>query len=135
MKIFSSLFHSRDKPQNSTTGSAYRFYMGGSTAGKNVTERSAMQMTAVYSCVRVLSEAVAGLPLHVYKYRSDGGKEKAFTHSLYGLLHDEPNPEMTSFVFRETLMTHLLLWGNAYAQIIRNGKGESLLCTRLCQTE
>lgn len=45
---------------------------------------------------------------------------------LYFLLHDEPNPEMTSFVFRETLMTHLLLWGNAYAQIIRNGKGEVL---------
>lgn len=91
MKIFSSLFHSRDKPKNSTAGSAYRFYMGSSTAGKNVTERSAMQMTAVYSCVRVLSEAVAGLPLHVYKYRSDGGKEKAVTHSLYRLLHDEPN--------------------------------------------
>ena len=123
-KIFSSLFHSRDKPKSSTAGSAYRFYMGSSTAGKNVTERSAMQMTAVYSCVRVLSEAVAGLPLHVYKYRMDGGKEKAVTHSLYCLLHDEPNPEMTSFVFRETLMTHLLLWGNAYAQIIRNGKGE-----------
>ena len=104
MKLFSSLFHSRDKPQNSTTGSAYRFYMGGSTTGKNVTERSAMQITAVYSCVRVLSEAVAGLPLHLYKYRSDGGKEKSIDHSLYFLLHDEPNPEMTSFVFRETLM-------------------------------
>ena len=68
MKIFSSLFHSRDKPQNSTVGSAYRFYMGGSTAGKNVTERSAMQMTAVYSCVRVLSEAVAGLPLLFFPF-------------------------------------------------------------------
>ena len=124
MKIFSSLFHSRDKPKNSTAGSAYRFFTGSSTAGKNVTERSAMQMTAVYSCVRVLSEAVAGLPLHLYKYRSDGGKEKAIDNPLYFLLHDEPNPEMTSFVFRETLMTHLLLWGNAYAQIIRNGKGE-----------
>lgn len=124
MRIFSGLFKSRDKPKNSTAGSAYRFFTGGSTAGKNVTERSAMQMTAVYSCVRVLSEAVAGLPLHVYKYRSDGGKEKALKHPLYFLLHDEPNPEMTSFVFRETLMTHLLLWGNAFAQIIRNGKGE-----------
>lgn len=124
MKIFSSLFHSRDKPQNSTAGSSYRFFTGSSTAGKNVTERSAMQMTAVYSCVRVLSEAVAGLPLHLYKYRSDGGKEKAIDNPLYFLLHDEPNPEMTSFVFREALMTHLLLWGNAYAQIIRNGKGE-----------
>ena len=124
MSIFSGLFKSRDKPKNSTAGSSYRFFTGGSTAGKNVTERSAMQMTAVYSCVRVLSEAVAGLPLHVYKYRSDGGKEKALDHPLYFLLHDEPNPEMTSFVFRETLMTHLLLWGNAYAQVIRNGKGE-----------
>lgn len=124
MRIFSGLFKSRDKPKNSTAGSAYRFFTGSSTAGKNVTERSAMQMTAVYSCVRVLSEAVAGLPLHLYKYRSDGGKEKAIDNPLYFLLHDEPNPEMTSFVFRETLMTHLLLWGNAYAQIIRNGKGE-----------
>lgn len=124
MSIFSGLFKSRDKPKNNTAGSSYRFFTGGSTAGKNVTERSAMQMTAVYSCVRVLSEALASLPLHVYKYRSDGGKEKALDNPLYFLLHDEPNPEMTSFVFRETLMTHLLLWGNAYAQIIRNGKGE-----------
>ena len=98
--------------------------MGGSSSGKVVTERSAMQMTAVYSCVRILAEAVAGLPLHLYRYKEDGGKEKAIDHPLYLLLHDEPNPEMSSFVFRETLMTHLLLWGNAYAQIIRNGKGE-----------
>ena len=121
------LFRTRDKPvRDATSGSAFSFFMGGSTSGKNVNERSAMQMTAVYACVRILSEAVAGLPLHLYRYNEDGGKEKAMDHPLYGLLHDEPNPEMTSFVFRETLMTHLLLWGNAYAQIIRNGKGEIL---------
>ena len=124
MGIFSGLFRSRDKPQNRTTGSAYSFFFGGSSAGKRVNERSAMQMTAVYSCVRILAEAVAGLPLHLYRYKEDGGKEKAIDHPLYLLLHDEPNPEMSSFVFRETLMTHLLLWGNAYSQIIRNGKGE-----------
>ena len=124
MGIFSGLFKSRDKPQNSTAGSSYTFFMGGSTAGKYVNERSAMQMTAVYSCVRILAEAVAGLPLHLYRYTESGGKEKAIDHPLYLLLHDEPNPEMSSFVFRETLMTHLLLWGNAYAQIIRNGKNE-----------
>ena len=124
MGIFSGLFRSRDKPQNRTAGSGYAFYFGGTTSGKAVTERSAMQMTAVYSCVRILAEAVAGLPLHLYRYKEDGGKEKALDHPLYLLLHDEPNPEMSSFVFRETLMTHLLLWGNAYAQIIRNGKGE-----------
>ena len=109
MGILNGIFKSRDKPQNATSGSAYRFFIGGSSSGKNVNERSAMQMTAVYSCVRILSEAVASLPLHVYKYNGDGGKEKAVKHPLYFLLHDEPNPEMTSFVFRETLMTHLLL--------------------------
>ena len=126
MGIFSGLFRSRDKPQNRTAGSAYSFFFGGSSTGKRVNERSAMQMqmTAVYSCVRILAEAVAGLPLHLYRYKEDGGKEKALDHPLYLLLHDEPNPEMSSFVFRETLMTHLLLWGNAYAQIIRNGRGE-----------
>ena len=124
MSIFSGLFKSRDKPQNRTAGSAYSFFMGGTTTGKSVTERSAMQMTAVYACVRILSEAIAGLPLHLYRYTSEGSKEKAIDHPLYLLLHDEPNPEMSAFVFRETLMTHLLLWGNAYAQIIRNGKGE-----------
>ncbi len=124
MGIFKGIFRSRDKPENKVLGSGYSFLMGSSTAGKNVTERSAMQMTAVYSCVRILAEAVAGLPLHLYRYKEDNGKEKAIDHTLYHLLHDEPNPEMSSFVFRETLMTHLLLWGNAYAQIIRNGKGE-----------
>ena len=124
MGIFSGLFKSRDKPTDSTAGARYSFYLGNTTSGKAVTERSAMQMTAVYSCVRILAEAIAGLPIHLYRYRQDGGKEKAVDHPLYQLLHDEPNPEMSSFVFRETLMTHLLLWGNAYAQVIRNGRGE-----------
>lgn len=109
MGILQGLFRSRDKPQNRTAGSGYSFFFGGTTAGKAVTERSAMQMTAVYACVRILSEAIAGLPLHLYRYKDDGGKEKAVDHPLYLLLHDEPNPEMSSFVFRETLMTHLLL--------------------------
>ncbi|MCR4719760.1 MAG: phage portal protein [Firmicutes bacterium] len=124
MGIFTGLFRSRDKPKDRTVGSSYSFFFGGTTSGKSVNEMSAMQMTAVYSCVRILAEAVAGLPLHLYKYQENGSKEKAIDHPLYRLLHDEPNPEMSSFVFRETLMTHLLLWGNAYAQIIRNGKGE-----------
>lgn len=124
MGLLKNIFKSRDKPQNRTPGSSYSFFFGGTTSGKPVNEHTAMQMTAVYSCVRILAEAVAGLPLHLYRYTDNGGKEKALFHSLYFLLHDEPNPEMSSFVFRETLMTHLLLWGNAYAQIIRNGKGE-----------
>ncbi|GIW49002.1 MAG: hypothetical protein KatS3mg079_478 [Caloramator sp.] len=79
-------------------------------AGVDVSEEAAMRTTAVYACVRVLAESVASLPLSLYK-RLDRGKEKATYHPLYFLLHDMPNPEMTSFTFRETLMTHLLLWG------------------------
>lgn len=123
MRIRNIFFKTRDKPENRTAGSSFGFWMGMSSAGKRVNERSAMQMTAVYCCVRILAEAVAGLPLQFYRYDGKGGKEKALDHPLYFLVHDEPNPEMTSFIFRETLMTHLLLYGNAYAQIIRNGKG------------
>ena len=115
----------RDKPKDSYGGSAYSFFFGRSTSGKNVNERTAMQTTAVYSCVRILAEAVASLPIHVYRY-TDTGKERVYDHPLYYLLHDEPNPEMTSFVFRETLMSHLLIWGNAYAQVIRDGNGRVL---------
>ncbi len=111
---------SRDKPKN-ILGS--RFFSFGSTwSGKVVNERTAIQTTAVYACVRILSETIASLPLHTYRY-TGSGKEKDYTHPLYFLLHDEPNTEMTSFVFRETLVSHLLLWGNAYAQIIRDGRG------------
>lgn len=123
MGIFSGLFKSRDKPQNSYDSPSYTYFFGRANSGKRVTDRTALQHIAVYACVRVLSEAIAQLPLHVYKY-NDKGKERVPQHPLYFLLHDQPNPEMTSFVFRETLMSHLLIYGNAYAQIIRNGRGE-----------
>jgi hypothetical protein len=67
---------SRDKPKDSTSGSSYRFFFGGTTSGKAVTERSAMQMTAVYSCVRILSEAIAGLPIHLYRYGEAAARKK-----------------------------------------------------------
>ncbi len=96
-----NLFHRKVRDQ--TAGAGYRFFLGTSTSGKRVNERSSMQMTAVYSCVRILSEAIASLPLHVYE-QSNNHSQKARDHPLYFLLHDEPNPEMTSFIFRETLM-------------------------------
>ena len=125
MGIF-NLFKTKRHARDSTAGSFLSFFFGNSVSGKRVNERTAMQITAVYACIRILAESVAQLPLHLYKYNGNGGKLKAVEHSLYKILHDEPNPEMTSFVFRETLMTHLLLYGNAYAQIIRNGKGQIL---------
>lgn len=122
MSFWNRLF--KPKVEDYSISSRYRFLMGPTAAGKSVNERSAMQLTAVYACVRILAEGIAGLPLHLYKCGKNGSREKAVDHPLYFLLHDEPNPEMTSFVFRETLMTHLLLYGNCYCQIIRDGRGQ-----------
>ena len=122
--LITRLFHSRDKPDATNAASpALAFFFGGSAAGKMVSPRTAMQMTTVYACVRVIAETVASLPLHVFR-SVELGSEKAVDHGLYRLLHDEPNSEMTSFQFREAAMTHLLLWGNSYSQIIRNGRGQ-----------
>ena len=64
MGILSGLFRSRDKPTGRTAGSSYSFFLGGTASGKYVTERSAMQMTAVYCCVRILSEAASVVAGH-----------------------------------------------------------------------
>jgi len=122
MNILKNLFRSRDKPRNNV-GGGWNFLFGGTSAGKHVNETTAMQTSAVYACVRILAEAIASLPLHTYRRMADGGKEVHLYHPLYRLLHDEPNPEMTSFVYREVLMSHLLLFGNAYSQIVRDGRG------------
>ena len=113
----------RGEPKNKYEGNDFSLLFGRTTSGKTVNERTALQTTAVYACVRILSETIASLPLHVYQY-TEGGKAKDTEHVLYTLLHDEPNPDMTSFVFRETLMSHLLIWGNAYAQILRDRSGQ-----------
>ncbi len=117
---FTALFRARDKPKDSVSA-APLFYFGTSGSGKSVTAQTAIQLSTVYACVRVISETVASLPLGVYE-ATDDGNLKAGDHPLYSLLHDEPNTEMTSFVFREVMLAHLLLYGNSYSQIIRSGK-------------
>ena len=118
----------RDKPElpdieNNVRDSGQTFVFGRADSGERVDEKSAMQIATVYACVRLLAETVAGLPLHLYRTKDGGSaKERAMDHPLYKLLYRQPNPEMTSFSFREVMMTHLLLWGNCYAQIIRDGK-------------
>jgi len=116
----SYLFHARDKPKDAVSAATV-FYFGSSASGKTVNPTSAIQVSAVYACVRVIAETVASLPFHVYE-ATDSGSRKAPEHSLYRIVHDEPNSEMTSFILRETMLTHLLLYGNAYCQIIRTGR-------------
>ncbi len=119
---FTALFRARDKPRDSVSA-APTFYFGTSGSGKAVNATTAIQLSTVYACVRVISETVASLPLGVYE-ATDEGNRKATEHPLYKLLHDEPNSEMTSFVLREVMLGHLLLWGNSYCQIIRTGRNK-----------
>ena len=92
--------------------------MGTNTrAGVAVTEDTALGLPTLYACIRVLSEDVAKLPLILYRTTPDGGRERAKDHPLYPVFHDAPNPAMDSFVWRETLITHLAGWGNAYNEI------------------
>ena len=110
---------------DSVRDSGQVFSFGTANSGEKVDEQSAMQISTVYACVRLL--AVAALPLHLYRYTDGGkGKESAFDHPLYRILYRQPNDEMSSFIWRETMMTHLLLWGNAYSQIIRDGRNNVL---------
>lgn len=98
---------------------------GGSSSatGRKVTADTAMQASAVYACIRILAETVASLPLNVYKRLQPTGKEKAINHNLYSVLHDAPNPEITSLEFREAMQAHLCLRGNAYAEKVFDGAG------------
>ncbi len=118
---FTALFRARDKPRDSVSA-APTFSFGYAGSGKSVNARTAIQVSAVYACVRVIAETVASLPFSVYE-QDDIASHKAVHHPLYRVLHDEPNPEMTSFIWREAMLTHLLLWGNSYSQILRAGRG------------
>ena len=93
------------------------------TSGVQVNEWTALNSSAVFACIRILSETIASLPLHLYE-RTDQGKDRAVNHRLYTVLHDMANDEMSAFTFRETSQGHLGSWGNAYAEIQRNQRGD-----------
>lgn len=97
-----------------------------SKTGASVNESTALKVTAYLAAVKIISESVASLPLFLYKKDRDGGRDKAKNHSLYPILHDVSNEEMTAYTVRETIQGHACNWGNGYAHIERNGFGEVL---------
>lgn len=92
-----------------------------SSSGREVTPLSAMQSVAVFACVRVLAESIGTLPLITYRRLSPRGRERAQQHPLYTVLHDKPNPIMTSTELRECIVGHLALRGRAFLHIMRDG--------------
>lgn len=93
-----------------------------SFAGVNLTPELAMTFSAVYACVNVIAQTVASLPLITYR-RMKRGRERAYDFYLYSILHDLPNPEMTSYDLRMAMQGHLGLRGNCFAEIVSDGAG------------
>lgn len=103
---------------------------GPSRTGVYVNEETAKKFSAVFACIRVLSETLASMPIIVYRDRKVGdkssGKDRAVDHPLYDILHNAPNKEMPAFMLKETLMNHICSSGNCYTQIQRNRRGNVL---------
>ncbi len=93
-------------------------------------EQTALSISALFCGVNQIASAVAGLPLVLYQ-RTPQGKRRAEEHPLYDILQHEPNAEMTAFVFRHTLMHHVLLWGDGFAEIEFTNGGQVLSLTPL----
>ena len=94
--------------------------IGRSDAGVMVNEKQAMRITTLYACIKVISEDLSSLPLPVMQKMPDGSIREATEHRLYPLLHDEPNANMTSMVFRGAMLASVLGWGNSYTYIRRD---------------
>ena len=99
-------------------------FTSNTAAGVSVTPDSAQAATGVWACVDLIATSIASLPLHLYERLDDDSRKKAREHPLYGLLHDWPNPEQTSFEWREMMAGHLLLRGNAYSEIFADNSGQ-----------
>lgn len=115
-------------PLTSRSPELAKYFGGGgpSMAGVTVTEHNISSVSAVWAAVGLIADDVASLPLMLYKRLPNGGKDKFESHPLYRLLHDEPNPEMTSMVFRRTMQAHVSIWQNAYAEIERDKVGRPI---------
>lgn len=98
----------------------WSFGGGPTNSGVTVSADTAMRVSAVFACTRVLAEDVAKLPLLIYR-RKDKGRERATNHNLYDLLHNQPNEFQTSSEWREMMQGHAALRGNAYSYISRAG--------------
>jgi HK97 family phage portal protein len=94
------------------------------SSGVTVDENKALTSTVVWACVQLIAGTLGSLPLIHYRRLANGGKERATDTRLYRILHDTPNDDMSASTFAETLTAHVLLWGNAFAEIRRDNRGQ-----------
>jgi HK97 family phage portal protein len=111
-------------PESSVGAFVKWIFSGGNTktkSGVTVDQETALKFSVVFSCFRILGETIGSLPLNIYRINTDGSKSIAFDHPLQQLLKTKPNQIMTSFIWRELMMSHLNGWGNHFSEIKRNG--------------
>ena len=123
MGLLDFLYKSSEKrsANNFTLGS-----VGTSNSGVRVSEINSIGLPAVWAAVRLLSETISSLPLNVYRNDKDGSKYVDEKNNINLLLSTSPNSKYTSFTWRNALMNSLLLWGNGYSLIKRNGGGRPI---------
>ena len=121
-RVWEAVRSSWSGPLTSSSPEIARYFTDGSPsrAGVAVTGDTALTYPAFWAAVSLIAADIASLPLILYRRLPNGGKERFSEHQLYRILHDEPNPEMTSMVYRETQQAHVLAWGNGYAEIERD---------------
>lgn len=128
--LISALLGKREEKRDlgiNTPGLLDWFVFGGGkpvSSGVRVTEQTSLQCVAVWACVSYIADYVASLPKITYRRLQPRGKQRAQNHYLYPILHDQPNPYQNDYEFVETLTGHVLLGGNAYAEIERDGAGK-----------
>jgi len=115
-------FSKRATIQQASTQATNDLFARPTSSGVSITSGNAMQISTVFSCIRVLGESVGGLPLHLIEEK-DGKKNKAKNHPLYNILYLQPNNETVAFNYYETIIAHLCLRGNHYSQIVRDRAG------------
>lgn len=119
-KYLKRLFNLSWTDDKAWSPSFWNLFGSQSQSGENVTEQTALTYSAVWNAVSLISGTVGSLPLHLYQSK-DRGKEYALKSPLYDIMHNKWNPYMTAMQCRELMMSHILTWGNGYAEIVRDG--------------
>ncbi|EHP9010580.1 phage portal protein, partial [Salmonella enterica subsp. enterica serovar Infantis] len=115
-RVKSALLNWLGVPISLTTGEFWREWYGTSSSGKVVTADKVIRLSAVWACVRLLSESVSTLPLKIYERQADGSRKLAQNNPAYQILCRRPNPEMTPSRFMLMIVASICLRGNAFVE-------------------
>ncbi|TPW32749.1 phage portal protein [Pararhizobium mangrovi] len=134
MSLFDRILR-REKRDTTTTTSSdpylAEFFGYGNGLSAGVDAQRASGLSTAHACISIVTQALASMPLNVYRRTGNGGRERATDHPLYVVLHDMANETMTAFEARELLLASLMMAGNAYARLDWNARGQVMALTPL----